>query len=127
LTLRALATGESALSHHPFNALAPSYTVDHLRDLLMTAGSLPVRDRQILRFGCGPAICSPASRTQDDRRVVATYISWHLHRRLLALSDAGGLPPSSPGSPRQQARAAVAFLAWLRARRGCLAECHQAD
>jgi len=48
--LRALATGELALSHQAFNALAPSHTVDHLRDLLMTVGSLPVRDRQILRF-----------------------------------------------------------------------------
>lgn len=63
----------------------------------------------------------------DDRQALATYIRWHHRHRILQQLDNGAVRASAFSTARQQSRAALDFLNWLRARGTLLAECTQHD
>jgi hypothetical protein len=110
-TLAGVARGELELSHDTFLDLAPSANVDHVRDLLTGHGLLPARNRELLRFEHWSRHLLANLAPAADRHLIATYTTWHHHRRLAHQVDAGSLTPTAVKLARQQIHAAVAFLA----------------
>jgi hypothetical protein len=125
--LRAIATGELALTHEAFSGLPRSSSVTYLRELLMATGLLPQRNPELLKFDEWTADLLVQIEQTDDRQALATYIKWHHRHRILRQLDSGTLRASAWATARQQSRAAKAFLEWLRSRGTTLAECTQHD
>ena len=114
--IRAIATGEIPLSHDGLDALAMSNGREHLRELLITHGVLPERDRYLAAYerwakGLVATVDVPA-----DRRLITAYLRWHHGPRLARFSESGELTESRYSVTRSQANIAVRLLAWLRAR-----------
>jgi hypothetical protein len=125
--LRALATGEVALTHQGIDTFAASAGREYLRDLLVTHGVLPNRDKYLAAFERWSIGRLEAIEDPGDRQLVRTYLRWHLHRRLRERAETGALHESTTGQARQQASTAVHFLDWLHVRGRTLADCGQAD
>jgi integrase len=125
--IRAIATGATPLSHDGLDALPMSNGREHLRELLITHGIVPPRDRYLAAYerwvqGRLTSIDEPA-----DRRLITAYLRWHHGPRLTRLAEAGELTESRYSTVRAQTNIAVRLLAWLRARGADLATCTQAD
>ena len=117
-----LATSHDALDAHPHRRAA-----DYLRHMLTAAGALPPRDEELARTGQWLTQTLEAIGPAADRRLVQAYATWQVMRRLRA-SAAGTARPRTPTAhARNNIRAAVSFLAWLRSRGITLAACTQAD
>ncbi|MBB5085294.1 hypothetical protein [Nonomuraea endophytica] len=125
--LRAIATGDLALTHEAFSALPRSSSVTYLRELLMATGLLPQRNPELLKFDEWTTDLLSRIEASDDRQALATYIKWHHRHRILRQLDSGALRPSAWDAARQQTRTATDFLNWLRSRGSTLAECTQRD
>jgi hypothetical protein len=72
--IRALATGEIPLSHEGLDTLTVSNGREHLRELLITHGVLPERDRYLAAYerwakGRVASVTEPA-----DRRLITAYL-----------------------------------------------------
>jgi hypothetical protein len=114
--IRAIATGQIPLSHDGLDTLAMSNGREHLRELLITHGVLPERDRYLAAYerwtkGLVATVDVPA-----DRRLITAYLRWHHGPRLARFAESGELTESRYSVARQQANIAVRLLAWLRAR-----------
>lgn len=125
--LKALATGDLALTHEAFSVLPRSHSVRYLRELLMSTGLLPQRNPGLLKFDEWTVDLLGGIVAADDRQALATYIKWHHRHRILRQLDNGTLRASAFATARQQSRAALDFLNWLRTRGTTLAECTQHD
>ena len=125
--IRALATGEIPLSHDGLDTLVMSNGREHLRELLITHGILPERDRYFAAYerwakGRVASVTEPA-----DRRLIAAYLRWHHGPRMARFAEAGELTESRYSVVRHQTNIAVRLLAWLRQRECDLATCTQSD
>jgi hypothetical protein len=121
------AAGRLAISHDDLDAHPRRRAADYLRHMLAAAGALPPRDEGLARVGQWldktlAAITSPASR-----RIVRAYATWQVMRRLRASSAAGSRPLATTEHARNNVRAAVNLLEWLRSRGTVLAVVSQAD
>jgi integrase len=101
--IRALATGGIPLSHDGLD-----------RELLITHGLLPERDRYLAAYerwakGRVASVTEPA-----DRRLIAAYLRWHHGPRMARFAEAGELTESRYSVVRHQTNIAVRLLAWLR-------------
>jgi hypothetical protein len=95
--------------------------------MLTAAGALPPRDEELARTGQWLTQTLEAIGPAADRRLVQAYATWQVMRRLRA-SAAGTARPRTPTAhARNNIRAAVSFLTWLRSRGITLATCSQAD
>jgi hypothetical protein len=125
--LQDIATGRANLTHDTLDELCSTASVEHLRDLLVDHGTLPVRNRQLAAFDrwCTEVLAeiTPAA----DRRVITSYASWQHRRRLARHVTDGTLKPWATRVARQQIRVATAFLAWLATRNTTLDQCRQTD
>jgi integrase len=125
--IRAIATGEIPLSHDGLDTLVMSNGREHLRELLITHGVLPERDRYLAAYerwakGLVASIEEPA-----DRRLVTAYLRWHQRPRLARFVEAGELTESRYAVVRAQSNIAIRLLAWLRTRDDDLVTCTQGD
>jgi hypothetical protein len=122
-----VATGRLAISHDALDAHLHRRAADYLRHMLTAAGALPPRDEELARTGQWLTQTLEAIGPAADRRLVQAYATWQVMRRLRA-SAAGTARPRTPTAhARNNIRAAVSFLAWLRSRGSTLATCRQAD
>ncbi|MFD4460083.1 hypothetical protein [Nocardia sp. NPDC058480] len=108
-------------------SLPRSGGVTYLRELLMTTGLLPQRNPDLLKFDEWTTGLLDQIVATDDRQALATYIKWHHRHRILRQLDNGTPRASAWNTARQQARVAMDFLNWLRARGTNLGECTQHD
>jgi hypothetical protein len=125
--IRAIATGEVPLTHDGLDTLAMSNGREHLRELLITHGVLPERDRYLAAYerwvkGRVASVTEPA-----DRRLIAAYLRWHHGSRMARFAEAGELTESRYSVVRHQVNIAVRLLAWLRARDSDLITATQGD
>ncbi len=125
--LRALATAQVPLTHEGIDSFEASGGREYLRDLLVTHGVLPRRDKYLAAFERWSIVRLQAVEDPDDRQLIRTYLHWHIHRRLRERAETGALHESTTGQARQQTNTAVHFLGWLRARGRALADCQQRD
>jgi integrase len=124
--IRAIATGEISLTHDGLDALAMSNGREHLRELLITHGVLPERDRYLAayeRWAKGRV----ASVKEPDRRLITAYLRWHHGPRMARFVESGDLTESRYAVVRSQTNIAVRLLAWLRKRDSDLVTCTQGD
>jgi integrase len=125
--IRAIATGEIPLTHDGLDTLVMSNGREHLRELLITHGVLPERDRYLAAYerwakGRVASVTEPA-----DRRLITAYLRWHHGPRIALFAEAGELTESRYSVVRAQTNIAVRLLAWLRARDTDLVTCTQGD
>jgi hypothetical protein len=122
-----VAAGRLAISHDALDAHPHRRPAGYLRHMLTAAGALPPRDEELARAGQWLTQTLEAISPAADRHLVQAYATWQVMRRLRA-SAAGTARPRTPTAhARNNIRAAVSFLAWLRSRRTELTACRQAD
>ena len=125
--LRGLARGEIALTHEALHALPSPRTTAHLRDLLMQAGALPHRDRQLLLLEQWAHHQLAALPHPEHARLLRQFLTWD---QLPALRAAAHRRPLSSGSRNGSAAALTAahrFLAWSPTTTAPSTELRQAD
>jgi integrase len=125
--IRAIATGQVPLSHDGLDTLAMSNGREHLRELLVTHGILPVRDRYLAAHGRWTLSRLASIEVPAERRLIAAYLRWHHGPRLLRLAESGELTESRYSVVRAQTNIAVKLLVWLRGRQTNLVNSTQGD
>jgi integrase len=125
--IRAIATGEIPLSHDGLDTLAMSNGREHLRELLITHGVLPERDRYLAAYERWAKARVATVDEPADRRLISAYLRWHQGPRLARLAESGDLTENRYAGVRAQTNIAVRLLAWLRARDSDLVTCTQGD
>ena len=125
--IRALATGAVPLSHDGLDSLAMSNGHEHLRELLVTHGVLPVRDRYLAAYGRWAEARVRSVEDSNDRQLVAAYLRWHQGPRLAAMAESGTLTESGYAAAWAQTNSGVRLWAWLRQRDRDLVTCIQGD
>jgi integrase len=125
--IRAIATGEIPLTHDGLDTLAMSNGREHLRELLITHGVLPERDRYLAAYERWAKDRVAGIAEPADRRLITAYLRWHHRPRLARFAEAGELTESRYAGVRAQTNIAVRLLAWLRARESDLVTCTQSD
>ncbi len=125
--IRIIATGQVPLSHDGLDTLAMSNGREHLRELLVTHGVLPVRDRYLAAHERWATSRLASIDEPPERRLIAAYLRWHHGPRLSRLAESGQLTESRYAGVRAQTNIAVKLLAWLRQRQTDLVTCTQGD
>jgi hypothetical protein len=124
--LAEVAAGKLAVSHEALDAHPQRKAADYLRHMLTASGALPPRDEGLARASQWLDEILAGMNPAADRRTVQAYATWQVMRRLRAGSPAGG-PLTPTAHARNNIRAAVNLLAWLRERGTPLADAGQAD
>ena len=116
-----LALTHQALDNHPHQRAAA-----YLRHMLTAGGALPPRDEELARTGQWLTTLLETAGPPADRRLVQAYATWQVMRRLRTTAQHATRPRTPTAHARNNIRAAVNFLAWLRRRGTTLSTCGQA-
>jgi hypothetical protein len=100
---------------------------EHLRELFITHGVLPERDRYLAAYERWAKDRVASVTEPADRRLITAYLRWHHGPRMARFAEAGELTESRYSVVRAQTNIAVRLLAWLRARDTDLVTCTQGD
>lgn len=116
--LTAMAKGERALAHATLDAAAGprrgrAFAVEHLRQLLVTCGALPARDRHLARLEVALQELVEAAHP-EDQQPLRTYATWWLLHRLRRRAEQGQPTQFAAHRVREQTAEAARFLGWLR-------------
>lgn len=122
-----LATGAVPLSHDGIDTLDFSNGREHLRELLITHGILPTRNRYLAGFERWSTTRIATIDDPVDRRLIAAYLRWHHGPRLTGLAEAGTLNKGRCSVARAQTNIAVRLLDWLHDHDTDLVSATQAD
>jgi hypothetical protein len=122
-----VAAGRLAVTHDALDAHPRRRPADYLRHMLAASGALPPRDEGLARAGRWLEDVLAAITPPADRRLIRAYATWQVMRRLRASSAAGARPIAVTDNARNNIRAAVSFLEWLRSRGTTLAGAGQPD
>jgi hypothetical protein len=120
-----LASGSVALSHQALDAHPHQRAADYLRHVLVANGALPARNEQLARMERWVQATMRAIDQPEDRRLVHTFATWTVLRRLRRRTDRGELVHTRHAKTR--ITAAMRFMDWARARGQTLAGIRQAD
>jgi hypothetical protein len=122
-----VAAGRIALTHQALDDHPRQRAADYLRHMLVAGGVLPARDEALARMERWSRDVLAGIDHPADRRLVRSYLTWRVLRRLRRRSENSPGPRTPTSQPRHQVLAVAAFLAWLRRRDLTLASCHQGD
>jgi hypothetical protein len=122
-----VAAGRLPATHDALDAHPRWQAADYLRHMLTANGALPPRDEELTRAVHWLAELLETIEPAADRRLVQSYATWHVMRRLRITAERGGRPRTPTATARNNVRAAVALLGWLRARGSELSACGQGD
>ena len=125
--LAGLAAGRIPLTHQGLDGLPQSRALAHLRQTLVAVGALPGRDEEMTRLEAFLAALIASQPDAGRRRLLHSYLIWHLVRRLRGRNDGRPVTLQQSRVIRRLARGAVAFLDWLDADDLTLDSCRQAD
>ncbi|BAC67866.1 MULTISPECIES: hypothetical protein [Streptomyces] len=112
--LREIATAECSLDHESLDARTDK-AVEHLRAILVAAGALPRRDEQLVAAERWIAAAVAAIADLSDRHTIQAFATWTHLTRLRKYSRRKPITAGQAVSARRSVKAAVGFLAWLRA------------
>lgn len=124
--LRALATGECAISHDSLDVRS-SKQIEHLRSVLVYAGVLPVRDEHVAALQRWITAKLDTIGSKDDLLVLRAFITWHCLPRLRRSLDSRSASASQINSVRNRVSIVMEFLVWLRERGQTLHDVDQGD
>ena len=122
-----VAAGRLAATHEALDAHPHRRAADYLRHILTAAGTLPPRDEELARTEQWLAGLLARADDPASRRLVQSFATWQVMRRLRRSTAASTRPHSPTAHARNQIKAAVGFLAWLASRGQSLASCRHAD
>jgi hypothetical protein len=122
-----LAAGRLPVTHDALDTHPRRQAADYLRHMLTANGALPARDEELARTAQWLAALLETIEPAADRRLAQSYATWHVMRRLRATAERGGQPRTPTAQARNNVRAAVALLGWLRACGTELSACRQGD
>ena len=129
--LTAMAKGERSLAHATLDEVGGTrrgraFAIEHLRQLLVTCGALPERDRHLARLEVALQELVEAAHP-EDQQPLRTYATWWLLHRLRGKAEHGQPTEFAAHRVREQTAEAARFLASLRERRRPLAQATQGD
>jgi len=122
-----IASGQRPLSHQSLDEQPFSYSIEHLRALLVAAGALPARDEHLTRLQRYATDLAANADDPDDRRLLARFARWHTLARLHRRTTTTNLTPNAAYRARAELAAAARFLDFLHTRSRPLGHCRQAD
>lgn len=122
-----VAAGRLAATHEALDAHPHRRAADYLRHILTAAGTLPPRDEELARTEQWLAGLLARAGDPASRRLVQSFATWQVMRRLRRSTAASTRPRSPTAHARNQIKAAAGFLAWLASRGQSLASCRHAD
>lgn len=126
--LAGLGTGQIELTHAGLDA-RPEHvkTVSHIRELLVSAGTLHPRDTRLHRFET--ELANKLEQLDDpvERSVVKSYVTWKRLRLLRNRADRGERTEAAIRSARQELTVIVNLIDWLHDSGQSLANCDQAS
>lgn len=123
-----LAEASEGITHELVDALpGDPRRREHLRTLLIAAGLLPPKDYRLALFDCWAHERLHELIAAEERRVVASYLRWHLRPRLVDFADAGLLRAGQIGHARECVNAAISCLRELGGAGSHLGALTQAD
>ena len=94
--LAGLAAGRIPLTHRALDSLPQTRALAHLRQTLVAIGALPSRDEEMTRLEAFLAALIESQPGTERRRLLHTYLTWHLVRRLRSRNDGRPSPGSRP-------------------------------
>lgn len=122
-----LAAGRLPATHEALDALPRPRAADYLRRLLVAHDVLADRNEALARCERWLAELLAAIDSDADRRLLQTYATWRVLRRLRRRAEQRPGPHTPTANARLQLKAAAGLLAWLADRDLTLAEAGQAD
>jgi hypothetical protein len=125
--LRAIASGRRPLSHAALDELPPSQQTENLRIMLVATGALAARDEYLAQLQRWITQVLASRVDPGERELLHRYAVWHLLRRLRQRNREHDTRYTQVDVLRQEVRAAIGLLDWLRARGLTLEACRQAD
>ncbi|MDI3408941.1 hypothetical protein [Streptomyces cavernicola] len=123
--LRALAAGHGPVGHQTLDQLGPAKIVNNLRTILMAGGALPPRDERLAALQRWIPTALARVQEAEARRVLHSFTTWHLMRRLRACSKRRPLTSMQVHQARAQVRHTVRLLNWLAEQGATLRACTQ--
>jgi len=111
----------AAATHEALDAHPHRRAADYLRHILTAAGTLPPRDEELARTERWLAGLLARAGDPASRRLVQSFATWQVMRRLRRSTAASTRPRSPTAHARNQIKAAAGFLAWLASRGQSLA------
>jgi hypothetical protein len=125
--LAEVAAGRLAATHEALDAHPHQRAADYLRHMLTAGGALPPRDEELARTEQWLAELLARVSDPASRRLVQSFATWQVMRRLRRSAAASTRPRSPTAHARNQIKAAAGFLTWLAGRGQPLAGCRHAD
>ena len=122
-----VAAGRLPVTHDALDTHPRRRAADYLRHMLTANGALPPRDEELIRAGQWLGVLLETIEPTADRRLVQAYATWHVMRRLRSSASRDERHRTPTAHARNNVRAAVTLLSWLRARGTDLSACGQAD
>ncbi len=122
-----VAAGRLAATHEELDAHPHQRAAGYLRHMLTAGGMLPYRDEELARTEQWLATLLKGTGDPATRRLVQSFATWQVMRRLRRNAGQAGRPRSVTAHARNQISAAAGFLAWLDDRGRPLAGCRHAD
>ena len=122
-----VAAGRLPVTHDALDNCPRQQAADYLRHMLTANGALPPRDEELTRATRWLAALLDTVEPATDRRLVRSYATWHVMRRLRSSASRNDRPRTPTAQARNNVRAAIALLSWLRARGTGLSACGQGD
>ena len=116
-----------AATHAALDAHRNVRGADYLRRLLIAHGVLDDRDDELARTEAWAGELLGTIDRADDRRLVTTYATWRVLRRLRGRAGRAQGPRTAIRHARNQLTAAIALLDWLAARGLTLKKASQGD
>lgn len=122
-----LSAGRLELSHETLDSHPRPHATDYLRRMLTAHGVLEARDEQLARTDRWIADLLDSIARPPDRRLVATYATWRVLRRLRRRAEHTPGPWTATHHAKTQLTAAVRLLDWLADHDTTLADASQGD
>jgi hypothetical protein len=120
-----VAAGKLAISHEALDAHPRRAAADYLRQVLVANGALPARDEVLARMQRWVRDIVKSIDRPEDRRIISTYATWAVLRRLRRRADAGEAIQTRHA--KNCISTAVGLLDWLETRGHRLADLGQGD
>lgn len=117
----------NTLDHEVLDALAPSKSLEWLRNILIATHVLPDRDRVLHRTEILIKAKLSGIENPDDRATVRAFMEWHHLRKLRKQATRAPLGPGYGAGARSEITTITCFLAHLHRHELSLATCTQHD
>lgn len=113
--------------HGTLDRYLPSRAAGHLRKILMAGGILPARDGRLAELERWAGQKTSQISDPTERRIVASFATWHHLRRLRRASERHHITAGQAGHVQSEIRAATGLITWLREHGTSLSTCTQRD